>query len=151
MMSSHWQGGPPRLGGHLRHLGGRQLSSASDHLHCLSAPCVPFPQVDAGGAATVKVVTNAQNVEEGMKVVFAVSADDLALSSAWWCGRGGGCVWGGGGGMGGGVSSGGHSGVRAPASAEGDANLPLLSTQAYTPGVPSSMFRSRWAAPPAAA
>jgi predicted RNA-binding protein with EMAP domain len=30
-------------------------------------------QVDAGGVATVKVVTNAQNVEEGMKVVFAVS------------------------------------------------------------------------------
>ena len=30
-------------------------------------------QVDAGGAATLKVVTNAQNVEEGMKVVFAVS------------------------------------------------------------------------------
>lgn len=29
-------------------------------------------QVDAGGAATVKVVTNAANVEEGMKVVFAV-------------------------------------------------------------------------------
>lgn len=30
-------------------------------------------QVDAGGVSTVKVVTNAQNVEEGMKVVFAVS------------------------------------------------------------------------------
>jgi phenylalanyl-tRNA synthetase beta chain len=30
-------------------------------------------QVDAGGMAAVKVVTNAQNVEEGMKVVFAVS------------------------------------------------------------------------------
>ena len=32
-------------------------------------------QVDAGGAATVKVVTNAVNVEEGMKVVFAVRGD----------------------------------------------------------------------------
>ena len=30
-------------------------------------------QVDAGGVSTVKVVTNAQNVEDGMKVVFAVS------------------------------------------------------------------------------
>jgi len=30
-------------------------------------------QVDAGGVSTVKVVTNAANVEEGMKVVFAVS------------------------------------------------------------------------------
>ena len=31
-------------------------------------------QVDAGGAASLKVVTNAASVEEGMKVVFAVSA-----------------------------------------------------------------------------
>lgn len=30
-------------------------------------------QVDAGGAAPVTVVTNALEVEEGMKVVFAVS------------------------------------------------------------------------------
>ena len=30
-------------------------------------------QVDAGGVGTAKVVTNAANVEEGMKVVFAVS------------------------------------------------------------------------------
>ena len=30
--------------------------------------------LDAGGSSPVKVVTNAPNVEEGMKVVFAVSA-----------------------------------------------------------------------------
>lgn len=35
-------------------------------------------QVDAGGVSTVKVVTNAQNVEEGMKVVFAVSGPAAA-------------------------------------------------------------------------
>ena len=39
-------------------------------------------QVDAGGAASLKVVTNAASVEEGMKVVFAVSAG--WLGSAGW-------------------------------------------------------------------
>lgn len=39
-----------------------------------TTPAAPLClQVDAGGVSTVKVVTNAQNVEEGMKVVFAVS------------------------------------------------------------------------------
>ncbi len=31
--------------------------------------------LDAGGSARVRVVTNAPNVEEGMKVVFAVSLE----------------------------------------------------------------------------